>query len=471
MSLYSYKSTMDTLLLARIQFAFTVTFHYFFPPMTIGLAWMLIYIEGVYVRTKDPMYKKMAQFWTRIFSIFFVMGVATGFVLLFAFGNNWSTFSKFVGDIFGSLLAAEGIFAFFMEGGFLGIMLFGWDRVTPLMHYVSTILVSFGATFSAIWIVMANSWMQTPTGYKIIGDGPNKRAVIANLWDIYFNPSFVDRLFHVLLGCWILGIFLMISVSAYYLLKKRHLAFARRTMKIALIAAMTSLLLQLFSGDRSAKVAAKYQPTKFAAMEAIFETQEYAPFTIIGFVDMANEKMRGIAIPGLLSFLTHGNFKEAVEGLNEVPKEDWPYVPAVFYSYHLMIYAWGGMMAIAILGLFFWWRKTLERQRWYLWGAVFSIALPYIANMAGWFTAEMGRQPWIVYNVMRVNEGLSRVVSREQVLGSLIMFICVYTLLGCLFVFLLNRKIQHGPGEYNTALPDDAHYRDPYEEIPNRVES
>ncbi len=458
---------MDTLFLARLQFGFTVTFHYLFPPMTIGLSWMMIYIEGLYIKTKDPLYKKMAQFWTRIFSLFFVMGVATGFVLLFAFGNNWSTFSKFVGDVFGSLLAAEGIFAFFMEGGFLGIMLFGWNRVKPTIHYLSTILVSFGATFSATWIVMANSWMQTPSGYKIIGEGANRRAVITNLWEIYFSPSFLDRVCHVLLGCFLMGIFLLISVGAYYLLKGRHLVFARSTMKMGLVAAVIALSLQLISGDSSARLVAKYQPTKFAAMEAVFNTEKSAAFTVLGYVDMENEKVRGIAIPGLLSFLTFHDFNQSVTGLNEVSKEDWPHVPSVFYSYHLMIYCWFGMMFIAVVGLFLWWKKRLERARWYLWGAVVSIAFPYLANMAGWFTAEIGRQPWIVYNVMRVKDGLSRVVSREQVLGSLMMFVVVYALLGSLFVFLLNRKIQHGPEEIGVSSPEDAHYRDRYQ-VPNQ---
>ena len=453
---------MDTLFLARLQFGFTVTFHYLFPPMTIGISWMLVYIEGLYIKTKDPLYKKMAEFWTRIFSLFFVMGVATGFVLLFGFGNNWSTFSKFVGDVFGSLLAAEGIFAFFMEGGFLGIMLFGWNRVKPHIHYLATILVSLGATFSAVWIVMANSWMQTPAGYKIIGEGAKRRAVITNLWDIYFNPSFVDRVCHVLLGCFLMGIFLLISVAAYYLLKKRHLVFARSTMKMGLVAAVIALVLQLISGDSSAKIVAKYQPVKFAAMEAIFNTEQSAPFTVLGYVDMENEKVRGITIPGLLSFLTYNDFQRSITGLNEVPKEDWPHVPSVFYSYHIMVYCWFAMMFIALVGLFFWWKGKLEKVRWYLWGSVISIAFPYIANMSGWFTAEMGRQPWIVYNVMRVKDGLSKVVTRDQVLGSLVMFVSIYALLGSLFVFLLNRKIQHGPEQLDVGSPEDTHYRDPY---------
>ncbi len=450
---------MDLLMLSRIQFGFTATFHYLFPPMTIGLSWMIVIIEGLYLKTGNKIYKEMAQFWVRIFALFFAMGVATGFVLVFAFGNNWSTFSKFVGDVFGTLLAAEGVFAFFLEGGFLGIMLFGWDRVKPWVHYLSTILVTFGATFSAIWIVMANSWMQTPAGYKIIGEGANKRAVITSLWDVYFNPSFIDRLVHVLLGCWLVGIFLMVSVGAYYMARKKHMEFAKFTLKLSLVTAMVALILQLVSADSTARGVAKNQPVKLAAMEGVYETKEYTPFTVIGIVDTENEKVYGISIPGLLSFLTFRNFKEAIPGLNEFPKENWPHIPSVFYSYHIMVYAWFGMLLYSIIGLILWYRDRLEKAKWFLWTTVFSVSLPYIANTAGWFTAEFGRQPWIVYNVMRTVEGASRVVSREQVLGSLIMFSVVYSILFVLFIFLLNRKIQHGPVE-EIAILKEKHYKD-----------
>lgn len=450
---------MDLLTLSRIQFGFTATFHYLFPPMTIGLSWMIVIIEGLYLKTGNKIYKEMAQFWVRIFALFFAMGVATGFVLVFAFGNNWSTFSKFVGDVFGTLLAAEGVFAFFLEGGFLGIMLFGWDRVKPWVHYLSTILVTFGATFSAIWIVMANSWMQTPSGYKIIGEGANKRAVITSLWDVYFNPSFIDRLVHVLLGCWLVGIFLMVSVSAYYMARKKHMEFAKFTLKLSLLTGFVALILQLISADETARGVAKNQPVKLAAMEGVYETREYTPFTVIGIVDEKNEKVYGISIPGLLSFLTFRNFKEAIPGLNEFPKENWPHIPSVFYSYHIMVYAWFGMMLCSIIGLILWYRNRLEKTMWFLWTTVFSVLLPYIANTAGWFTAEFGRQPWIVYNVMRTVEGASRVVSKEQVLGSLIMFSVVYSILFVLFIFLLNRKIQHGPVE-EIAVLKEKHFKD-----------
>ncbi len=435
---------MDVVLLSRIQFAFTVSYHYLFPPMSIGLSWMIVIMEGMFMRTKKEKYLQMTKFWTKIFALFFAMGVATGFVQLFAFGNNWSSFSKFVGNVFGTLLAAEGVFAFFLEAGFIGIMLFGWHRVRPSVHYLSTILVSLGASFSATWIVMANSWMQTPAGFKIIGEGANKRAVITNLWDVYFNPSFLDRLVHVLLGCGLLGVFLLMSVSSFYIIRNRHKEFAEFTLKFSLVASFVFLVLQLLSADSSARGVARDQPAKLAAMEAIFETREHAPFALIGYVDMENETVKGIAIPSLLSFLIYRDVKGAVTGLNAFPKEDWPNVPAVFYCYRTMIYSWGAMMLYACVGLVLWRLGKLRTQKWYLWLTVFSVFFPYAANIAGWFTAELGRQPWVVYNVMRTSEGVSKVLHKDQVIGSIIMFVVIYALLGSLFVFLLNRKIHSG---------------------------
>lgn len=451
---------MDVVLLSRIQFALNIGFHYLFPPMSIGLSWIIVILEGMYLKTRKPEHKSMVQFWTKIFALFFAMGVASGFVQVFAFGNNWSGFSKFVGDVFGTLLAAEGVFAFFLEAGFLGIMIFGWEKVSPWFHYLSTILVSLGATFSATWIVMANSWMQTPSGFKIIGEGINKRAVITSLWDVYFSPSFLDRLGHVLLGCWIVSIFLLLSISSFYLLKNKHVKFAGFTIRFSLVMAIVALSLQLWSADSSARGVAKYQPAKLAAMEGLYQTTKNAPFSLIGIVDTEQERVIGISVPYLLSLLVNHNLHEAVTGLNEFPKEDWPYVPAVFYCYRTMIYSWGAMMLYAVVGLILW--RRLEKNRWYLWLAVFSIIFPYLANTSGWFTAEMGRQPWIVYNVMRTMDGVSKVLVTGNVVGSLIMFISMYTLLGSLFVFLLNRKIQTGPVAESKAKDKHAHYRDPY---------
>ena len=438
---------MDVLILSRLQFAFTASFHYLFPPMSIGLSWMIVIMEGMFMWTKKEKYRQITKFWTKIFALFFAMGVATGFVQVFAFGNNWSSFSKFVGNVFGTLLAAEGVFAFFLEAGFIGIMLFGWNRVKPATHYLATILVSIGATFSATWIVMANSWMQTPAGFKIIGEGPNMRAVITNLWDVYFNPSFVDRICHVLLGCGLLGVFLLMSISSFYILQKKHREFAEFTLKFSLVISFVFLSLQLISGDSSAKGVAENQPAKLAAMEALFETKAHAPFTLIGYVDAENKTVKGIAIPSLLSFLIYYDANEAVKGLNEFAESDWPNVPLVFYSYRTMVYSWCAMMLYSVVGLILWRLGNLKTQRWYLWLAVFSVFFPYLANIAGWFTAELGRQPWIVYNVMRTSDGVSTVLHADHVQRSILMFIVIYALLGSLFVFLLTRKIHEGLAE------------------------
>ena len=454
---------MDVVLLSRLQFALNISFHYLFPPMSIGIVWVIIIMEGMYLKTKNREYYKITRFLVNIFALFFAMGVATGFVQLFAFGNNWSQFSKFVGNVFGSLLAAEGIFAFFLEAGFLGIMIFGWKKVRPSMHYLSTILVGLGATMSATWIVMANSWMQTPAGYKIIGEGIHKRAVITDLWQVYFSPSFLTRIGHVLLGCFLLGIFLVISISAYYVLKGRHHFFGKKMLNNTLIVALVVLMLQLWSADSSARGVAKNQPVKFAAMEAVFETNENSPMAVIGIVDMKNEKVYGISIPSLLSLMTYHNLHQAVPGLNNYPKEDWPHVPSVFYSYRAMIYCWGGMVLVAILGIIF--RKSIERRKWLLWACMLSLIFPYVANIAGWFTAELGRQPWIVYNVMRTADGISRVISRGDVIASLIMFICMYAMMGTLFVYLLNKKIQKGPVFDDDEKQDGSEYRDPFLEL------
>ncbi|MCI5052903.1 MAG: cytochrome ubiquinol oxidase subunit I [Simkaniaceae bacterium] len=436
---------MDVVMLSRIQFALNITFHYIFPPMSIGLGLMLVIIEGFYLKTKSHTWYRLARFFTKIFALFFALGVASGFVQVFSFGNNWAEYSIFVGDVFGGVLAAEGVFAFFLEAGFIGIMLFGWDRVKPTTHYVSTILVAIGAHFSATWIVIANSWMQTPAGYKVVGTGSESRAVITNLWDVFFNPSTVDRLTHVILGCWINGAFMLMSIGGYYLLRNRFQNEGRAAFKLGAIVAFIVLILQLVEADQTARGVAVNQPEKFAALEGVYKTEPYTPINVVGWVDAENQEVHSIQIPGLLSFLTYRNFETPVRGLDQFPKENWANVPLVFQAYHLMIALWGLMMFISILTLIFW--KSIMRggSRWLLWITTFAVFAPVICNIAGWYTAELGRQPWIVWKVLRTAEGVSRSIVSSQVVGSLIMFICIYLLLGSLFFFLLNRKIQHGP--------------------------
>ncbi|WP_075883791.1 cytochrome ubiquinol oxidase subunit I [Candidatus Protochlamydia sp. W-9] len=457
---------MDVLILARIQFALTIMFHYIYPVLSIGLGLIMVIVEGLYIKTKNPIYLRMAQFWTKVFALTFAIGVATGIVMEFEFGTNWATYSRYVGDVFGSALAAEGVFAFFLESGFLAVVIFGWNRVSPKFHFFATTMVCLGAHFSAIWIVIANSWMQTPAGFKIAGEGMNARAEITEFWEMVFNPSSMIRLGHVILGCWLAGAFLVISISAYYLLKKKHQIFARKSIIIGLWVAFITSILQAYSGDSSGKVVAKYQPTKLAAMEALYQTESGVPLTLFGVVNTEEKKIDyAIQIPKLLSFLSFGDCNAEVKGLDQVNPEDWPNVPVIFNVYRLMIAMWALMFSLSIAGLYLWYKKTLENHRGILWVMVFSAIYAQVANQAGWYSAETGRYPWLVYGLLRISEGLSKSVKANQVLGSIIMFMCVYLLLFILFVYMLNEKVKHGPEE---EIEDDS--STPYHGLHHLVE-
>ena len=455
---------LDVEILSRIQFAFTIMFHYIYPPLSIGLGVILVIMEAMWLKTGKVRYHNMARYWTRVFGLTFAIGVATGIVMEFEFGTNWATYSRFVGDVFGSALAAEGIFAFFLESGFLAILLFGWNKVGPKMHFFATIMVCLGAHFSAVWIVVANSWMQTPAGFSIEYRGeimppgfvPNadqimhSRAVIHDFWAMVFNPSSLDRLSHVLVGCWQAGAFLVISISAFYLLRGRHREFAMSSLKIGLCVAAVASLLQLATGAKSADGVTRHQPLKLAAMEGLFKTQDWAPMGVMGWVDMEKQKVYGLQIPGMLSVLVGNSPKTVVTGLDAFPREDWPQVQAIYQFYHLMIAIGMGLIGISWLGILMWWRGwlfdlTKPLVRLYYVVLVLAVLGPQIANQAGWFTAEMGRQPWIVYGLMRTSQGLSAVVTANHVLASLIMFAAIYALLFAVFVYLLTRKIQKGP--------------------------
>lgn len=447
--------------LARLQFALTIMFHYIYPPLSIGLGLIMVIIEAAYLKTRDPHYLAMAKFWTKVFALTFAIGVATGIVMEFEFGTNWATYSRYVGDVFGSALAAEGLFAFFLESGFLAILLFGWNRVGAKMHFFSTLMVCLGAHFSAIWIVVANSWMQTPAGFHIVGDALSARAEIVNFWEMVFNPSSMTRLGHVIIGCWLAGAFLVISVSAYYLVKRRHLPFAKSSLKIGLWVAVFSVILQGISGDRSGRVIAEYQPAKLAAFEALYETKKGAPLTLFGIVNAKEERVDyGVHIPKLLSFFSFSDFNAEIKGLDLFPKNDWPNVPVLFQTYRLMIFMWIGMAITAFSAIYYWRKGTLFEKKWVLQLCVVSVLFPQIANQAGWVSAEMGRYPWVVQDLLRISEGLSKSVTASQVLGSIILFGIVYAFLFLLFIYLLNEKIQHGPleGEQTPLFPGLLHY-------------
>ena len=437
----------DVELLSRIQFAFTIMFHYIFPPFSIGLGLLLVVYESLYVITKKKIYEKITRFWIKIFAANFSVGVASGIVMEFEFGTNWSTYSRFVGDIFGSPLAAEGIFAFFLESGFLAILLFGWNRVKPGMHLFATVMVALGSMLSGFWIVVANSWQQTPVAYEIVVDYGIRRAVITDFWAMVFNPSAMVRFTHVIFGAWIQGAFLVMSVSAYYLIKKIHIEFAQKSFAFALGLAALASLAQPLVGHEHAKVVAEWQPAKLAAFEGLYETQEEAPLYLLGWTDPETEKTTGIAIPGMLSFLVHGDTKGTVKGLNEFPKEDWPAVNGVFQSYHLMVSL--GMLFIGATGL----SLVLLAQKklftptwsWLIKAYIPAVALPVMANQLGWISAERGRQPWIVQGLLRTSEGISKSIVATEVLISLVLFVLVYILLFFVWLYVLDREIKHGP--------------------------
>lgn len=440
---------MDVEILARVQFAFTIAFHYIYPPLSIGLGLMLVIFEGLYLKTKNKMYEQLTRFWIKIFALTFGVGVATGIVMEFEFGTNWATYSRYVGDVFGSALAAEGLFAFALESGFLGILLFGWNRVSSKVHFISTIGVFFGSMFSAVWIVVANSWMQTPAGFEIVGEGMMARAEITDFWAMVFNPSSIDRILHVWLGAFLAGTFLVLSVHAYYILKGRHIALSEQAFKITLVVATILSLTQLLSGHSSADGVAKNQPIKLAAMEGHFDSLAVADMYLAGWVDAENKTVYGLSIPAGLSFLLYQNFETPVVGLDAFPKEDHPdSVNWVFQFYHLMVAIGMALIGLTLVAVFFMYKKTIFEKKWLLWSFVWAVLLPQLANQFGWFAAEMGRQPWVVYGLLRTSEALSKAVTANQVLFSLIMFAIVYTVLFLLFIYLLNKKIKHGVEEH-----------------------
>ena len=437
---------MDVEILARIQFAFTVAFHYIYPPLSIGIGLIMVIMESLYLKTGKKEYEILTRFWIKLFAITFGIGVATGIIMEFEFGTNWAVYSRYVGDIFGSALAAEGLFAFGLESAFLGVLLFGWHRVKPWVHLVSTIGVFLGSMFSAVWIVVANSWQQTPAGYHIVGEGLNARAEVTDFWAMVFNPSSMDRLVHTWQGSFLAGAFLVLSVHAYYLRKERYTEISKKAFKIALVVATVFSLSQLVSGHSSADGVAVNQPAKLAAMEGHFDKSAPADLYLLGWVDKEKQEVTGIGIPGGLSFLVHQDFKAPITGLNSFPEEDRPsQINAVFQFYHIMIAIGMLLIGLTLYASFLWWRGKLFETKWLLWIFSFSVILPQIANQVGWFAAEMGRQPWVVYGHLRTNEAFSQEVSSHQIVFSLIMFTVVYALLLVLFIYMVNKKIKHGP--------------------------
>jgi cytochrome d ubiquinol oxidase subunit I len=436
---------VDAELLSRIQFALTASFHFIFPPLSMGLGLMLVIIGIIYIRTKDPKWRQRSFFWVKVYGLIFALGVATGIVQEFEFGMNWADYSRFVGNVFGSLLAAEGVFAFFLEGGFLGLMLFGGNRLGPRLWLFSIFMVVFGAHFSALWILMANSWMQTPQGYEIV----NGRAVMTDFWEVVFTKSFIPRLMHVWVASWTVGAALMLSVSSWYILKKRHIELAKSNLRVALLPFILFATSNVFIfGANQAVEVTQNQPLKLATMEGLYQSESCARMFVVGWVDETTQTTSGISIPCLLSFLAYQDVHATVQGIDSFAPAPTPPVNLVFQVYHFMITVGPALAAIGLLaGLLYLWKRKLFEVRWVLWLLVLTVFAGEATIIAGWWTAEIGRQPWVVYNVLPTADGVSPVVSAIDVALSLGMFLILYGLLLVLFLFLLNRKIQDGPEE------------------------
>ncbi len=450
---------MDVLLLSRIQFALTAMFHFIFPSITIGLAMLIAVIETFRWRTKKEVYDRMSVFWTKLFAISFAVGVATGIVMEFQFGTNWSTYSSYVGDIFGAPLAAEGIFAFFLESGFVGLILFGRHRISSTVRWLAALLVAVGTTVSAFWILAANSWMQTPAGFRVETVNGVQKAVLTDFWAAVLNPSTLPRFFHTVCSSWVAAAFFMMGISAWYLLRRRKLDVARRSIVLAIAVAFVGSALMFVTGDMHVREVADQQPAKFAAMEGVYQTASGVPLTVFSLPPGQGGPTDGpdVVIGRMLSFMLTGSFDGQVTGLNAFPVDTWPPVMATFLTFHNMVVIGTLMMLLMIWGGYFALRRTIEQHPTWLRFAVLSIPLPLLAIQLGWATAEIGRQPWIVYGQMRTASAASPGVVAADVVASLALFSAMYLGLFLLWIYSLVRALARGPesspvGEQEEAL-------------------
>ena len=436
----------SALIIHRLQFAFTVTFHYLFPQLTMGLAPLIVILKTLAIRTGDDAYNRAAQFWAKIFGINFALGVVTGIPMEFQFGTNWSHFSRFAGGVIGQTLAMEGMFAFFLESTFLGLFLYGEKRLSRGMHWFAAFMVFVGSWASGFFIIATNAWMQNPVGYEKAADGS---LHLASFWALVLNPWAWVQYAHNMSGAVITGSFVMAAVGAFYLLGNRHIEQGRIFVRLGVMAGLIFSLLQLFpTGDWSGRMVAQRQPATLAAMEALFDTTHGAPLVIIGQPNMATQHIdNAIEVPKMLSFLTFRRWNAQVHGLDEFPERDRPQnVPLLYFSYHIMVGLGTVFIAIMVVAAFLLWRGKLYESKWMLWTLMLAFPFPYIATTAGWMTAEMGRQPWLVYNLLRTEEGFSKMVSAGNGWFTFLGFAGMYTVLGMLFLFLIHREIQHGPG-------------------------
>jgi cytochrome d ubiquinol oxidase subunit I len=435
---------MDAVLLARVQFGLIAGFHFLFPPTTLGLSLLVAVIESLYLRTKNEAYKQLSIYLVKILGTVFVMGVATGIALEFAFGNNWAAYSRTVGDIFGAPLAAEAVFSFFLESVFLGILVFGRNRVSPKTYRLSAFLVFFGAHLSGLWIIVANSWMQTPAGFRMEGG----RAVLTDFWQAALNPSTVVRFVHTILGGWTTGALVAMAVAAWLLLKGRATDKAALLMKPALVLFALAAVAQLGSGHAHSVQITRTQPEKMAAFEALWQTEDGAPFTVFGIPDEKNERtLLAIRIPKMLSLLVHFDPDGRVLGLEEFAKDERPPVLVPFAGYHVMILLGLLFILMGVSGVWLLARKKLAASRRYLKLLIFAVPLPYLANETGWLAAEVGRQPWAVYKVLRTSEAVSATVPAGNIIVSLVLFTAIYALIALGGLTVLLRTIRGGPDE------------------------
>jgi cytochrome bd ubiquinol oxidase subunit I len=435
----------DPTLISRWQFAFTVVYHYLFPQLTMGLALLLVILKTLYLRRGDETYNKAARFWGKIFAVTFVMGVVTGIPLEFQFGTNWAAFSAFAGDIIAQTLAMEGAFAFFLESAFLGIFLFGERRFGQRMHWFSALMILLGTWASGYFILATNSWMQNPVGYEEVAGGGVR---IADYSAVLLNPWVFVQFAHNQGGAVVTAAFGMAGLGAYYLLANRHELYGRMFVRLGLITAVIASVWMLFpSGHVSSTEVAEKQPVALAAMEGQFRTERPAGLVVMGQPDMERERIDNpIVIPRALSFLVYQNWNAEVKGLDAFPEKNWPdNIPLLYYSYHVMVGLGTIFIAITVIATFLLWRRRLFESRWMLWILMLATPFPFIANTAGWLTAELGRQPWLAYGLLRTEEGVSPLVSSGNVLFTLIGFAGMYLIMGLLYFVLMVREVAHGP--------------------------
>lgn len=434
----------EALILARIQFAFTIMFHYLFPQLTMGLSLLILIFKVLFLRTKKLSYNHGAKFWSRIFAVNFAMGVVTGIPMEFQFGTNWAKFSVFAGGIVGHTLAMEGLFAFFTESAFLGLFLFGERRLGQAMHFFSALMIFLGSWLSGYLIIITNAWMQHPVGHIQEGEV----LQLASFWELLMNPWAIWQYLHNMVGSVITASTVVAGTGAYYCLAHKQQAYGRLFLRIGVIVGFISSILIIFpTGDMQGKNVARYQPITLAAMEGLFETSKAADMVLIGQPDM--EKLtidNPIPIPGILSVLTYTRWNAEVKGLDAFPRHLWPTnIPLLYYSYHIMVGIGTILLGMFTFAVFLLMRKRLSEVRWMLWALMLAIPFPYIANTAGWMTAELGRQPWLIYGIMKTADGVSPLVSAGNSLFTLMGFMGMYALLSLLLVFVLAREINLGP--------------------------